>query len=174
MTHWNYGYGLAGYHYLNLVGPIVIALIATQDPLKPPTNRWRDTPTPDVSPYIREPLTLYTIVHPNEHEFIDGAVLRAILSLERKLYLIGWGRGVYIPKLDIPQQLQTGNDYTAWCIAKVIREEFLRVYDYYYPELGLTKNGGYLKAPQISKLMSYKLIPPFIIYDRVQRFLKGI
>ena len=173
MSNWDYGFGIAGYHYLNLVGPITIAIIATREPLKAPQGRWRDVRAPDITGFLRDPYCLYEVIYPNEHRYLDGAIQRSLRSLERKLFLIGLEEGVYIPSLNI-KTLAGGEGYTPWVIARTVRDEYMRAYDYHYPELELTKNRGYLKYPQIAKLMNYKVIPPFIIHERIQRFAKGI
>jgi hypothetical protein len=165
---------VAGLHHLNLIEPIVIAVLATTNPLPPPPKRWRDGVIPDINNYLKEPTLFYSIIYPNDHEFIKGEVLRGLLSLERKAYLNEWVDGNQLPKLNIPKSIEKGCSYTPWCIAQKIRDEYLRVYSYYYPELELVKNRGYLKAPQIAKLVSYKLLPPFIIHDRIRNITKGI
>lgn len=146
------------------MNPIVIAVIATPHPLIPPKNK---EPLPDIGGYLSAPLMLYSAIYPSTH--VKGEVYREVLSLYRKLYLMAWEEELDITFPGI--NLDTPQEYTAWCIANTLRGEYLRVYDYHFPQLGLLKNKGYIKKGTLQRL---KIIPAFIIHERIPKAIRDV
>lgn len=157
---------MAGLSPANLVNPVVVVVLATQEPLNPPEKK---EDLPNIEGYLTAPLMLYSAIYPSTH--IRGEVYREVLSLYRKLYLLAWGEGLNIPPLKVNCTLSTPQEYTAWCIANKLRDEYLRVYNYHFPHLGLLRNKGHLKRSSLQRL---KILPPFMIYERLPKAIRDV